>query len=323
MNFFIANVFGDCYLASYAIVNLIITMSEVFNCVSDSFSGVVATGDGAKNSDDIHEILNYAKKRMVILCIIMSSIFVALSWLVPYVYGLTDGPQYKMSMIASIICGITISGYGLNIFLGGYYTALGKPIVSAFGQATFAFIYPLVFAISLGLIFSSFSIETGYIGFLAGFALAPAIGALTLILFARKLNKSKKIIVIPDYNDDQFSIDLYLNEENIIKTRDEIETKLLERNIERTTVNKVMVVVEDLLFIINNKNQNKLVTDRLTIAISNDKIRLLNKDNGKVTKVSNKKNKDKYILLNVVPTKNSFKNNLLFAFNSTTLSINR
>lgn len=333
MNFFIARKFGDSYLASYAMVNLIINYTELFTCVSSSMSGFISLADGSENADDIKIVVKKAKKTILIVCLITTGIMAGFCWLLPYAYGLTEGVQYKMATYACLICGLTVTGYGYNYLFGEYYTCLKNPKVSVLGQTLIDFACPISLAIGLGFLFSFISTkagnaidianQTGYIGLLCGFGLTPVVSILIVILYIKKKNKSKSLLVLPEYGEDQFSIDLHLNEENIINTRNEIEKTMNAKGIEKTTIMNTLVVVEDLLFIIYYQNKDKVVTDRLTISIGENRVRLLNKDNGKVFQIAEKANDDSFLLFNMVPEKNSLQNSLMLSFNTASLIINR
>lgn len=324
LNAFIANKFGVALLACYAVVNLAISLGELFSSVSGSICGFITISNAQNNNNEIKNLMKYGMKWEIGICLFFTVLFGAFCWAVPSIYGIdSSSPLFHYSWLAILIISLTYVFYGMVNLYGSYYASLEKPMVSVIGQTSLQFVFPIAFAIILSLIFNSF------IGIIIGIALASPLSFIAIVIYLKKVNKTHKVVEYPICNETQFAYDLYLTEEEIVKTRDLIGEKLKSIGEERVSM-KIMMVVEDLLFLIKKENSDakKPLMDKITICVNENQVRVLNKDSGRIfdvyrTAKNERLDNENFVLFTMLPVRKSIRNNIMMSFNSTSLTINK
>lgn len=325
LNAFISSHFGVTLLACYAVVNLAISLGELFSSVSSSISGFITISNAQNNNDEIKNLMKYGFKWEVGICLFFTVVFCAFCWAIPSIYGIDSSSTeiFRYSWLAVLIISITYVFYGLVNMYGSYYSSLEKPLVSIISQTLLQFVFPVALSIILSLILNDF------MGVIIGIAISSPLSFLVTILYLIKTNKSHKIVEYPVCNETQFSYNLALNDEEIIMVRDLIGEKLKEINEEKFAV-RTMAVVEDLLFLIKKQNADskKPIMDKITICVGENTIRVLNKDSGKIFDVyrtgkDERVKNDNFVFFTKLTVRRSIKNNIAMAFNSTTLNISK
>ncbi len=324
LNAFISNKFGVALLACYAVVNLAISLGELFSSVSSSICGFITISNAQNNNDEIKSLVKYGMKWEIGICLFFTITFSVFCWAIPSIYGIySSSPVYHYSWLAVLVISITYIFYGLINMYGSYYSALEKPIISVISQTLLQFVFPVGLSIVLSLIFNSF------IGIILGIALASPFSFAVVVIYLKRVNKTQKIIEYPLCNETQFSYNLILTDDEIVKTRDLIGDKLKSLGEEKTSM-RIMMVVEDLLFLIKKENSDskKPLIDKITISVGEDSIRVLNKDSGKIfdvyrTAKNERLDNDNFVFFTMLPVHKSIKNNIMMSFNSTSLSISK
>lgn len=324
LNGFISSKFGAECLASYALVNFALNFTELFSCATGSVSGFISICDGTKNHNDIKKLIKIGKKYMIIITLTCTLLLCSLCTALPKFYGVTSNEQFRYSCVALLTISPLFIIYGFLGFTGTYYSCLKRPSVAVINQVTLQLTFPLLFAIGLSYITNS------YYGVIFGVAISPIFAFLVIWIYLKKTNKTHKFYEIPYYGEEQFSFDLRLELDEIMATRQAMEDKLIEMNIEKSSINKAMMVLEDLLTLIKEKNdgRNKIISDRITIGVSEKAIRILSMDDGVIFDVYHTGKdariyNDAYYAFTTIPRKKSINNNIIMSYNISSLIVDR
>lgn len=273
LNSFIISRFGDGYLASYSVVSFMIGFRALFICVPNSMSGLLSTANGMKNVSDLKKLFKLETKWCVIVTLVVSGLMCGIATLLPLLFGITkSSSQYQYSVLATYIIAPTFIFYGFMALIGNTYMSLEKPtfsiISTIFANLIFATIFPIIFASVYG-----------YIGIIIGSAVSIVVSCILMVIGITLINKPHKVFVTPKVDEVQFSIDCYLTKENVANTIDIVMEKLKENNVEDSSRIMAVGLIEDFLYGVPLLNK-KIVENRLTVAIGEKEIRIMDKHNG-------------------------------------------
>lgn len=87
-----------------------------------------------------------------------------------------------------------------------------------------------------------------------------------------------------DYN--SYLFHLSVEPEEIIGVQKQVEALLVENSVDRRTVGKVKLLIEELYMLIREKNGDKTVLSELTVFLHPDEIKIITKDDGVLFDIS-------------------------------------
>lgn len=315
LNMYITKSFGDAFLASFTVVCFVSNLKLLFGCICDSITAFLSTAKGSGNVDDIELGFKLVKKYSIIVSIIATIITMALSLVIPMLFGIKqDSPQYVYSYLSVLVIAPVFICYAFTINLGASYTAIGKPLVTLINQIISNLILPIAFPLIFAYAFND------YYGIIAGFAVSAALSIAIMSIGLTIIHKPHKVFLAPKTDEIQFSENLYLTDENIVSVREDIIANLKKNNIEEEPFNRVIAIYDQACIVIRKLNPNKVVTIRLTFCISEDKIRLLSKNNGRILSKEEKQAEANNNRLEHQDLTNVYENNSLMM--STMISFN-
>ena len=323
LNMVITKNFGDAYLASFTIIGFVSNLKLVFGCIADSMGAFLSTAKGSKNNDDINLCFKLLKKYCVIISIIMTVLIMALSLVIPMLFNVQpNSNQYVYSYMSCLIIAPVFICYAFTINLGCSYVALGKPHITLINQIVSAFVFPIIMPILFAYCFHD------YYGIIAGYAVAAFFSILVMSIALAIIHKPHKVFIAPKIEEKQFSEDLYLDDEYIPATREDIINKLKQYNVEEKPLNELISIYDEACQVIRKKNPDKVVTVRLTFSISENQIKLFAKNNGRILSSEEKQeeidnHKTEHMTLNYIYESNAINMSTMISFNYQQIIINR
>ena len=87
-------------------------------------------------------------------------------------------------------------------------------------------------------------------------------------------------------DENSYLFHLSVEPEQIIGVQKEVETLLLEKNVDRRTVGKIKLLVEELYMLIREKNGDKKILSELTVFLHPEEIKIITKDDGVLFDIS-------------------------------------
>lgn len=323
LNLYITNNFGDAFLASFTLICFIANMKLVFGCISDCLGPFFSTAKGSGNNDDINLCFRLLKKYDIIVSLILTAVVMSLSMVIPMLFKITpESGQYVYSYSACLIIAPIFICYAFTMTLGSSYTAIGKPKITLINQIISSLLLPL----GLPLLFAF--LMNNYYGIIIGYAVSAALSIGIVSISLAIIHKPHRVFLAPKIEEQQFSIDVFLEDECVKKTREVVINNLTKYGIEEKPKNEILGIYDEACFGIKKMNPDKLITVRLTYGISKDKIRIIAKNNGrklsdeeKQTELKN--NKFEYKELNYIFDSNSISMSNMISFNSQIVLIDR
>lgn len=140
------------------------------------------------------------------------------------------------------------------------------------------------------------------------------------------INKPHRVFKTPKIDEVQYSYDFYMTKESTIKILDNVRENLDKNNVEEINKMKAIGLLEDFLYGVPTINK-KIVENRLTIGISKDEIRILDKHNGRIASKEQKQyildNPDEFMYLSSAYTQQKVDHGLMTSFVSLCYTIKR
>jgi len=272
-NALIVKEYGDIYLPSYAVTNLILNLANCLVVTMTAGGVFISCNFGENNPYAIKRVFKHCLKHGAILSFVFMIVLIALSGNVPGLYGIEDPLVFETAKFASIIIPISYIGYMLCLNFMSYYSMTNNIVLGNIISLLYMLIVPLVVVYPLGK----------YVGFNAmniGFALTPFISMLILfVIFRFSKNRKAAPLFLPVSDEDEYHYDVELIKENIVELRDKIINDLKDRNIDNSIVTEVGVVVEDVLMQTLRNNKKKVIGE-VVILVNEKHLRLIIKDSG-------------------------------------------
>ena len=170
----------------------------------------------------------------------------------------------------------------LLYLLTSYYLVIEKIALGVVACALRDVVLCTGLAVVLGKLF-------GLYGMFIGLAAAPAVayGLLLLYLTLRygKADCPLLLSKVPG-SDRSYLFQLSVEPEQIIDLQKKVETVLLENEVDKRTVGKIKLLIEELYMLIREKNGDKRVFSECTIFLKPEGVQIITKDDGVLFDVS-------------------------------------
>ncbi len=265
--------YGESYLPVYASFMHVLSLAFLFDCIGEANSPVVNVFRGEGNSKGIKEIFNSSiKVASSFGLIIMALVFVAAP-IFPYLCGIQSPEIFDLAVKAVRIGSLSLVALSVLFVFNSYYLVIEKIGLSIIITLLKDCI-PTLICILL------FSKLLGFTGIWLGFALGPWIGLFLSLLFIKLKSKDLQFPYLVKNNDANiFSQSLEIENDSMIKVRDNANTFLIEHNVAPSLINKILVLIEEAFMYIKDKNPGKKIYGECSIIIE-EKIKIIFRDNG-------------------------------------------
>jgi len=269
----IINNYGEAYIPVFTAFITIIELSYVFDCVGSATSPILNVLRGEKNSKGIKEIFNSSMKTAFMLGVLVMIIVFIAAPVFPALYGIKTPEIYHTAITAIRVGCFGMAALSLLFALSSYYLSIEKISLSVF----ITFLKDCIPTLLCILIFSKLF---GLNGIWLGFAVGPWIALAASMFFIKFAYKKQDFpYLIKNHDANIFSWSFYIEEGEIVKVRDEADKILTEHNISPKSKNKILVLIEEALMLIKEKNPQKKIYAECTIMLE-DKIKIIFRDDG-------------------------------------------
>jgi len=274
-NKFIINQFGEEFLPAYTVVNSALNGAAILFCVINAASPFVSIAYGEDNIFALRRYMKIVNRDSVITAAVFSIILVVIAPLWAEVYAITDPAVVQASLYAGRVVPLTYIAVAFVYTYISYYPLIDKPLAGNLLSFTYMLAGPIVLAIPAGIFW-------GYNGMSFGFALTPIFAIVVEIIYFAITKQLKKAPILLDNNKEvEAHYEIRLEEANIIALRDKVEEFLKSQNIVQTKIVEILMVLEDTLVYIKNKNGNKKkLLCECVVLVGDEYIRMITKDNG-------------------------------------------
>ena len=279
MSKFVIAQFGDEYLPVLSMAVSLLEVSVVFDGIAQAMLPLVSVYYAEGNCPAVRKVITLAAKVAVIEGLAFSAVMIVFAEYVPAMFGI-DEPEITGHCVSAVrIISTTLAVSSLLYLFETYYMILDKNGLAVISSCARNLVLVLVLGVPLGL--------TGNIaGVWWGFALAQV---LTLILCG--------VLAVMKYGREYFpyyleakrpvaDYDLSLSPETLITVRDSAEEFLTAHHIPKSTVNQVMLIIEETGMLIIERNKGQVLAEYTILLEDDQQVRIIIRDDGEIFNIT-------------------------------------
>ena len=281
LNGFVSHVFGPEFLILVSLTALCKEFQLVYEGLGSAIRPIISIYLSENCLSGVKKIYYLAKRVAVVEGLGMMLILILIAPLFPLVLDITDP-----ALIAISVKGVRIIAAG-SLFVSllylstSYFLLLDRILFGLVVCALRDFVFTAAFAVVLGSII-------GFNGLFLAFALGPALAWVVSIVYLRirypgdvplllgGRMKGKQVLLY----------ELVLEPDTIVQTRDEIGEALEGLSYSNRTVYRVMLLFEELLMLIYEKNAGREILCECSLLLEEGVVRMIVRDSGEVFDVA-------------------------------------
>ena len=316
MNKFVIAQFGGEYLPVLSMAVSLLEVSIVFDGIAQAMLPLVSVYYSEGNYPAVRKVMTLAEKVSVVEGVVFSAVMIAFAEYVPAMFGI-DEPEILVHCVSAVrIISSTLVVSSVLYLFETYYMIQGRNILAVISSCSRNLIAILLFALPLGLTGSISGVWWGFAG--AQVFTVILCGVLAAMMYGREffplyLEEKRPII----------DIDLLVSQDAIISVRDTAEKFLNAHNVPKSTVNQVMLIIEETGMLIHERNNGKrrhVLAEYMIELEEEEHVRIIIRDDGEIFDVTDED-------LNVTSLRSYFVSRLMttqrLRRNITTTSFNR
>lgn len=282
LNAFVSARFGADHLILVSVIALCREFQMVFDGIGEAITPILSVYLGEENRSGIRRTYRLAERTAIIEGL---AIMLALILCAPLIPGILDIAE--PILIRSAITEVRLIALGsvfvsLLYLLTSYYLVIDRIALGLVASALRDVLLSVILAVPLGMAF-------GLIGMFAGLAAAPAAsyGLLLLYLSCRYGREDCPLLLTQLPGSAKCALfDLSTEPKEIIALQKEVEALLLENDVDRRTVGRVKLLIEEVYMLIREKNGEKAILSECSILLRPDAVQIIMKDDGVLFDVS-------------------------------------
>ncbi len=267
---------GPQYIAVSFAVAEVIQFTTSAACTIRSGAAFISIAYAEKNEAGIRQIMRLINKAALAVSIIITVGMELTAKFIPALYGITGEPYVGETVYAIRIAALaTIFTSFICEFC--HYASTINYILDASIAATVQYlISPLILTTAL--------ISTrGFKGYAYSNMLYPILSAIIIIIFLLiKYKKGKLPYLLDDWKTTTIYEAYKISPEQAPITSARINEQLTAQGVDEKIKNEICLIVEEMMLVVFNKNNEKKVDGDASILISENDIRLIFRDNGKI-----------------------------------------
>ena len=275
LNWFVSVYFGAQYLILVSVIALCREFQMVFDGIGEAIRPILSIYLGEDCFPGVRSIYSVAKRVAVEEGILLLLLMQLIAPIVPMLLGVSDAV-----MRGYVTAGVRIISLG-SVFVSllylstSYYLLLDKILLGLIVSALRDVLAAGPLCVALGMAF-------GVYGFFAGFAVAPLVAGLISMSLLRIRYRSDAPLLLHqrEKGKEALLFSLTVEPKEIIDTRDQIGVALSGRGFDKRTVNRVMLLFEELFMLIHEKNQETRILAECAFLLEKDMIRIIARDTG-------------------------------------------
>ena len=274
MTHFVTGVFGPEALIFVTVATLIKEAQLLFDGTGEAITPIVEVYLGEETYPGIRKIWDLALKTTFFESAILTVVILAAAPSIIRLLGIESAEFFDISVLGLRMMAVTLF-FTCRMYLdSSYYILVDKIPLGILVCAFRDVLFPLPMAVLGGM-------AGGTVGMFAGLMIAPVLAYYCSVLYV-SLRYGKKNYVLFLADKDESKSWLYEFEvvpEQIVMLRDEIGEKLRKCGYSAGTVNRTMLLFEELFMLIYDHNPGRKVLAECSVELG-DKVRLIAKDDG-------------------------------------------
>ena len=282
LNAFVSATFGANYLIVVSAIALCRELQMVFDGIGEAITPILSVYLGEESRGGIRSIYRLAEKTAVVEEIVVMLAMIACAPFIPRILDVTE-PELVRCVIREIrVIALGSIFVSLLYLLTSYYLVIERIALGLIASAMRDVLLSGTLAVALGR-------ASGLTGMFVGLAAAPALAyALLLLYIARCYGRKDCPLLLSTLpgSAQSYLFDLSTEPEQIIALQKKVEALLMENDIDRRTVGKVKLLIEELHMLIREKNGGRAVLSECTVALRPEGVQIITKDEGVLFDIS-------------------------------------
>lgn len=276
LNYFVTSNYGSEYLILVSAVTLSREFQLLFEGIGEAVGPIFSVYVGEHNCEGLRSIYSLANKVAIIEGITVTIVMILIAPIVPGVLDVT-----RPDLVRWVVEGVRMTALGASFvsllyLLTSYYLII-EQIMLGFVVCA---LRDVIFSVSLAFVLGGI---WGLFGMFMGLAAAPAIAYAVLMLYITMRYGREDCPLLLSYlaeGDSCYLFNLSTESEEIISVQGKIESLLKEHNVDKRTINRVSVLIEEMYVFIRQMNENKVVLAECTVFLKADGVQIISKDDG-------------------------------------------
>lgn len=276
LEYFVAWRFGSEMLILAAMILTVLELALVFDGVGEAISPLITVYLSEKCYAGVRKIWKLANMTAIIEGVMVTVLLIAFSGWIPGYLGITDPGLKSMASLGIILMSFGMIGTSFMYLLASYYLLLDRVLLSVSFSVLSDAVCPLIFMFIGGMLFG---IHGVFIGISVG-ALMACFLAL-LFIYLRYGKENLPLLLADDERGvNSYVFDVDFNPEGAVKARDKAEQILLENHIEEKLVKRSILMIEEIIMLVHDKNGGEKVAGECAITASTEEVSVTIRNDG-------------------------------------------
>ena len=248
----------------------------VFDGIGEAVTPILSVYLGEKNRSGMRRIYRLAEKTAVVEGLVVTMALILCAPFIPGILNITDSVLTQNAIMEVRLIALGSAFVSLLYLLTSYYLVIDRIALGLVASALRDALLSVILAVPLGVAF-------GLLGMFAGLAAAPAAAYGLLLLYLRyRYGREDCPLLLLRLPVDAKSwlFDLSTEPEQIIALQKKAESLLKESDVDKRTVGRVKLLIEELFMLIREKNGEKAVLSECSILLRPDAVQIITKDDG-------------------------------------------
>lgn len=282
LNAFVSARFGARTLIVVSVVALCREFQLVFDGIGEAITPILSVYLGEGSHSGVRSIYRLANKTAILEGLAVTLVLMVCAPLLPKVLDIVDPELLRCAVAGIRLLSLGSVFVSLLYLLTSYYLVIEKIGLGLIASALRDLLLSAVLAPVLGLLF-------GLNGMFIGLAAAPALAyALLLFYLARRYGRENSPLLLSELpcQGKSYLFNLSTEPEQIIALQKKVEALLLENGVDKRTVGRVKLLIEELYLLIREKNGGKAVLSECSVLLRPEGVQIITKDEGVLFDIS-------------------------------------
>ncbi|MCQ2913584.1 MAG: hypothetical protein MJ247_00090 [Alphaproteobacteria bacterium] len=281
---FIISNFGDFYLPVFSIIMSITELTILFDGIGTAINPLISVYKGEQNSVCIREIMKHATKYALYEGCAVCLLLLLFANKTALIFDIQNPELLSLTKTAVLIISPMLIFVSILFLYQTYYLIIDKVKLTLLISGLKDLLLINACAIICG---HYFGIHGVWIGMTTSAFLTFIISSSVIYTHYGKIKFP--LIIINDF-DKIRSYNIEVTTERIANLQNLVEQFLKYRNIPQSTTLKVLLLIEELMHLIREKNEPKQILAEFTISINDHEINAVIRDTGKIFDITDEDN---------------------------------
>lgn len=282
LNAFVSARFGAGSLILVSVIALCREFQMVFDGIGEAITPILSVYLGEESRGGLRRTYRLAEKTAIVEGLVVTLVLIVCAPHVPGILNITEPTLTQSAIMEVRLIALGSVFVSLLYLLTSYYLVIDRIALGVIASALRDVLLSVILAVPLGMAF-------GLFGMFVGLTAAPvaAYGLLLLCLRFRYGREDCPLLLSRLPGDARsWLFDLSTEPKQIIGLQKKVEALLVENNVDKRTVGRVKLLIEELYMLIREKNGEKAVLSECSVLLRPDAVQIITKDDGILFDVS-------------------------------------